>query len=189
MALKDTVQKASSGDLFPELTSEERTYLNGWAEGYKEARNSAPTDTDAISRKAVELALTADITDMSIEDYIGLVSERIKAIPAMPTDSDTISRAKVIAEAKKAEQYHLANKELVTAEAFCMFAEAINSLPTVQPEQKKGKWLPLIEADENGEPYQSGVYCSECGCRQTHIPKFCEECGADMKGNNNDKTE
>lgn len=47
--------------------------------------------------------------------------------------------------------------------------------------QKKGHWMPIIEANENGEPYQSGVYCSECGFPNTTEDNFCSECGADMR--------
>ena len=37
-------------------------------------------DGDTISRKAVEMALTGNITGMTIEEYISMVSERIKNI-------------------------------------------------------------------------------------------------------------
>lgn len=37
---------------------------------------------DYIEREAAELALTADVTDLSIEDYISRVSKRIKALPS-----------------------------------------------------------------------------------------------------------
>ena len=35
-----------------------------------------------VKKEKVELALTADVADMSIEDYISLVSKRIKALPS-----------------------------------------------------------------------------------------------------------
>ena len=45
-----------------------------------------------------------------------------------------------------------------------------------------GKWLPIIEVNEYGEPYQSGVYCSECGETSIYEPNYCPNCGADMRG-------
>ena len=49
---------------------------------------------------------------------------------------------------------------------------------------KHGKWLPIVDADEDGSPYQSGVYCSECGHCDVFEYNFCPNCGADMRGNN-----
>ena len=40
--------------------------------------------------------------------------------------------------------------------------------------------MPLVEADENGEPYQVGVYCSECYNGEVYEPHYCSCCGADM---------
>lgn len=46
---------------------------------------------------------------------------------------------------------------------------------------EKGQWLPIIDANEYGEPYQSGVYCSECGHRDIAEYDSCPNCGADMQ--------
>ena len=51
----------------------------------------------------------------------------------------------------------------------------------VQP-VKHGKWLPIIEANEYGDAYQCGTYCSECGETLQSEPNFCPNCGADMRG-------
>jgi len=45
-----------------------------------------------------------------------------------------------------------------------------------------GKWLPIIEANEYGDAYQCGTYCSECGETLQSEPNFCPNCGADMRG-------
>ena len=45
---------------------------------------------------------------------------------------------------------------------------------------KNGKWLPIIEANECGESYQSGVYCSECGHEDVAEHDFCPHCGSEM---------
>lgn len=60
----------------------------------------------------------------------------------------------------------------------------IEKAPTIEPERKRGKWLPMFEG-----MYRSGAYwfnCSECG----HIVpggiqsgyNYCPNCGADMRG-------
>lgn len=63
--------------------------------------------------------------------------------------------------------------------------EILETLKKIPSAQKKGRWMPIIEANENGEPYQSGVYCSECGFPNTTEDNFCSECGADMRGEEN----
>jgi len=40
-------------------------------------------DNDAISRKAAEMCLTANITDMTIEEYISMVGDRLKGLPSV----------------------------------------------------------------------------------------------------------
>lgn len=53
----------------------------------------------------------------------------------------------------------------------------VDAVPVVH-----GKWLPIIEVNEYGEPYQSGVYCSECGETSIYEPNYCPNCGARMDG-------
>lgn len=58
--------------------------------------------------------------------------------------------------------------------------DRLRSLPSEQPERKKGKW----------RHYEGYLTCSECGTEydddiMTHcgddVPKFCPDCGADMR--------
>lgn len=60
-------------------------------------------------------------------------------------------------------------------EALDMAIEALEQVP------KRGKWLPIIEGNEFGEPYQSGIYCSECGETLGCEANFCPNCGARME--------
>lgn len=48
-------------------------------------------------------------------------------------------------------------------------------------ELKRGEWMPIIEGNEFGEPYQSGIYCSECGETLGYEANYCPNCGAKMK--------
>ena len=57
--------------------------------------------------------------------------------------------------------------------------------PSAQPERKKGRWE--IKPDPYGFFEQIPV-CSECGCttKMRDKPNFCPNCGADMRGEQDD---
>ena len=76
-------------------------------------------------------------------------------------------------------------KHQIDADDIC---EMIQNFPTIEPERKKGKWIPC-----NNGKFTGGAYwfsCSKCG----HIVPgglqsekfFCEVCGADMRGEQNE---
>ena len=54
----------------------------------------------------------------------------------------------------------------------------INNLPSAQPERKTGKWEIYIISMFDGE----GCRCSECGFEGVPYWDFCPNCGADMRG-------
>lgn len=56
----------------------------------------------------------------------------------------------------------------------------IEKIQPAEPERKTGEWMEIIEVNELGEPYQSGVYCSECGHTDCYEPNYCPACGARM---------
>lgn len=56
------------------------------------------------------------------------------------------------------------------------------------PKPKQGEWMPIIEGNEFGETYQSGIYCSECGETLGCEANFCPNCGARMKGVDDEKS-
>lgn len=41
------------------------------------------SDSDCISRKSAEICLTANITNMTIEEYISMVGDRLKELPSI----------------------------------------------------------------------------------------------------------
>lgn len=64
-----------------------------------------------------------------------------------------------------------------------MARRIVGSIPSADvSEQKHGEWMPIIEANEFGDAYQCGCYCSECGEELQSEPNFCPNCGADMRG-------
>ena len=60
----------------------------------------------------------------------------------------------------------------------------LRKMPSVQPEQKKGKWIYKNDLKQ--------FFCSECGfpsltyddryIYSMDLPNYCEDCGADMRG-------
>lgn len=48
----------------------------------------------------------------------------------------------------------------------------------------RGKWEPVVAANEDGSPYQAGIRCSECGHFDVLEFNYCPNCGADMREGN-----
>lgn len=62
--------------------------------------------------------------------------------------------------------------------------DALNELPSVQPERKTGEWI-----EHNPHKWGLGIIfeCTECGYEvDCEEPNFCPNCGADMRGENNE---
>ena len=49
--------------------------------------------------------------------------------------------------------------------------QTVKEQPTIEPEQKKGKWI-LVDGK---------YYCSECDEEQDWMTCYCSGCGADMR--------
>lgn len=58
----------------------------------------------------------------------------------------------------------------------------LHQLPSAQPERKKGHWIKQELAP------QTLLFCSLCGCKKPQgvVGNFCPNCGADMRGSNNE---
>lgn len=54
---------------------------------------------------------------------------------------------------------------------------AINALPSAQPERKRGRWITLWRLD-----VLDGYQCSACKAWSRFKFNFCRNCGADMRG-------
>lgn len=78
-------------------------------------------------------------------------------------------------------EYDASGVGLISRECMEML---MGTLATNKP--KRGEWIPIIEGNEFGETYQSGIYCSECGETLRCEANFCPNCGARMKGADNE---
>ena len=57
---------------------------------------------------------------------------------------------------------------------------AIGNLPSAQPEREKGAWIKLYRGT-----IAEGLHCSVCG-KHGYRSDFCPNCGADMRGDQNE---
>ena len=61
----------------------------------------------------------------------------------------------------------------------------IVNAPTIEPERKKGKWIPHEGSKFVGFPYMH-YECSECRVFEPTETNFCPNCGADMRQREDD---
>ena len=140
--------------------------------------------------KAIELLKLAvpikALTQQEYSDFVEAVNMGMDALE-QPTSPDTIDRkAALDALARTAREKFNLSDEFNHYLAGLMDGElAIKELPTIQPEPKKGHWIPH-ESIDGGIQYE----CSECGVLwefndgspEDNEAYFCPKCGTRMKG-------
>ena len=149
---------------------------------------------DDLISKLSEIRSEYNCFDEDEEPYYLALSEAIKILSQCATDGDTVSRQAAIDAIDCVDWYHQnKNGEMVHGanskehQAWYKSQDiytAIEQLPSVQPERKKGHWI--------RHPEQKNIYggkcveCSECGekyvVQYIEDEKFCRNCGADMRG-------
>ena len=68
--------------------------------------------------------------------------------------------------------YHYQESVEMGIQSFSLAVKAMYDIPTIEP--KRGRWIPV----DNGHH----VRCSECGRCGFASNNFCPNCGADMRG-------
>ena len=66
--------------------------------------------------------------------------------------------------------------------------DGFKNAPTIEPERKAGEWIPV---EDRETPYGLLMECSKCKNRiiinDALEHNYCSECGADMRGGQDDK--
>lgn len=94
----------------------------------------------------------------------------------------------LINEIKKETEKAIKQDDRVGAFWLGYFAGLVLKQPTVQPERKMGRWIP------DNRPSGGFWVCSECkfpseAFAANVLYKFCPNCGADMRGEQDDNHE
>ena len=145
--------------------------------------------TDYLVKEDVFMALTGDITDCTIEEFIARLREKLSKLPSIgkdinvTTNEDYISRQAVNEGFKK-----YANSSF----AYGCVWDYINKLPSVTPKEKTGKWIKTQSGDDM---FPEIIVCSKCNNENSHLDfnehaepigkvfiksKYCPNCGARM---------
>ena len=99
-------------------------------------------------------------------------------------NDDTISRRAAIDALFELYEYHRyidpTGATDRVRQGIYLAEKKIEQLPSTQPKQKKGKWVPYL-------PEGLWYKCSECGSRYDTPWNFCPECGSYNGGKNHDK--
>lgn len=83
---------------------------------------------------------------------------------------------------------------LIDADAYIQYCDekwiplnvdAVNAQPPIEPERKRGKWDTFFS--DSYKVHEIGVECSCCGYRTQERTTYCPNCGADMRGNEDDQ--
>lgn len=75
---------------------------------------------------------------------------------------------------------------------FAVSKKRIDDMPTIEPQQKKGKWIATHERGLFSHPDSITYVCSECGNKIYTVyglpqkTRFCWDCGALMEGGESD---
>ena len=99
--------------------------------------------------------------------------------------SDLISRKAVLKHIEKirqgAQMMDDIRRASIIMNGMDLCEEAVRNQPSAQSERKKGKWI-----DKSGGIEGAWNYCSVCGEQAIDLYDFCPNCGADMRGENDD---
>lgn len=95
------------------------------------------------------------------------------------TEKEYIEREAFKAEIRRLSTHYLNEWDTLGVLAAADRIPAADVRPVV-----RGKWEPVVAANEDGSPYQAGIRCSECGHFDVWEFNFCPNCGADMREEN-----
>lgn len=65
-------------------------------------------------------------------------------------------------------------------------SNAVKALPSVKPQRSRGKWIQTKDDCDGVNFYDFSFECSKCGKEQSFKSNYCPNCGAYMRGEDND---
>ena len=176
---------------YPEFVREAKAFCKSTQAAMAGGNISQPEPCeDAVSRKAVEYLLAHFVSEDKYVDAINDLRELPSVTPkvgtqmSLPECEDAVSRAKLQEKLQWIIDHGFPSsdgKHNLSAE--CVL-EYVNSLPSVTPQPKTGKWIKIgEEAGALGITYAE-VRCFNCGWSHSLIipSNFCPNCGAKMEG-------
>ena len=99
---------------------------------------------------------------------------------------DAVSRRILLNDLKELiaawEKYPIMAEQIKGVETAIEYVETI---PSVTPKRKTGKWICIDCTDIEGNGVNAWK-CSECGKIYVDVTNFCSNCGADMRGKQDD---
>ena len=148
--IRDADRKLDKGDItlgeYEEMIEPLKREIDHIADSGKKVSISCGQENDLISRQAA-----IDALDEQIEQC----NKALGSFDISPKDEYAIKVERASLKAYK---------------------EQLENMPSVQPERKRGKWIPF------DIPWYR---CSECGAERENtvfMEYFCPNCGADMRG-------
>ena len=131
--------------------------------------------TNEERQQAIEWFKRRPVMMTGAKRMYDLAVEALEAYVPDMNVGDTISRQAAINEIAKWMLEYGGEKEKRERDALEKVANGIKKLPSVQP--RKGKWA------GTGYSERFGIFiCDNCGKFATMKSEFCPNCGADMRG-------
>lgn len=136
---------------------------------------------DAVIRQGYEnlkidrLLTVADVIEAIVSELDGTSLDGFKNAPTIEPEpcEDAISRKDAIEKiVSQPPEPHYPD----------WYAEQIKQLPSVTPQPKTGKWIPIVAELGAHKTIVEGYNCSKCGRYDAERDNFCPACGARMSG-------
>ena len=105
--------------------------------------------------------------------------------------SDLISRNAILKNIEKirqsAQMMDDTHRADIIMTGMYLCEEAVRNQPSAQSERKRGKWIPVNNGRGGHECDQCHNYAPAWQTGEEHLTDFCPFCGADMRGEANDR--
>lgn len=123
--------------------------------------------------------------EISVEQY-NKMAERLTELEYKEAEQKANSTSDLIS--RQAAVDLVTNMEFMNNTAKGILRDRLRKLPSAQPERKKGKWIKGGEQPYFRKHFDI-VVCSKCNKRGEYRWNYCPNCGADMRGEKDEKNE